>query len=348
MIYSIRYFLIFLISLAIFPVQSRQSLAADEARLQPAADFGEGTKKGFNDYLAVTQHKAFVRGKNGGWSWEKASSIERAVEVAMARCQMINGACSVYAINDTLVNGRDVATVIAELQAKFVDKRYGELFFDNAYHFKGTEQAAGAVIWSHGVAANQGENRQYGAHNYIKRFDEAGFDVYRFDRDSRNDEVEGATNRLIEGAMMMKVAGYKKIIAAGQSRGAWQSLAALREDNLFDGAIASAPAKHGNTGGNVIVNGPDDFRRMTARIENTKAAVALFVFDKDGFDPDPKWRAQRMRETVGTHGAPLLVIDRPSIASGHSGGDTIAFDRQYGDCILNFFLNPKPGLAHCD
>ena len=43
----------------------------------------------------------------------------------------------------------------------------------------------------------------------------------------------------------------------------------------------------------------------------------------------------------------LLIVERPTGITGHSGGQNGAFNRQFGGCLLEFFAAPKPGAATC-
>jgi hypothetical protein len=183
----------------------------------------------------------------------------------------------------------------------------------------------------------------------VRQFSNDGWDVYRFDRDPRYDRLDWATRKLSEGVRLLRAAGYRRVIAAGQSRGAWHSLEALREDGLLDGVIAAAPARHGtwDRSSTVGVSGLDDYRTLIRRIAGAHVPVALFVFTNDPYDPDPATRAAYAREQLGAGGTPLLMIDRPSGLTGHSGANGAVFNRRFGACVLGFVATPSTGPAAC-
>jgi hypothetical protein len=55
-------------------------------------------------------------------------------------------------------------------------------------------------------------------------------------------------------------------------------------------------------------------------------------------------RAAYARERLG---GPLLLVERPTGITGHSGGQNAQFNRRFGACLLDFFAAPQPGVAHC-
>jgi hypothetical protein len=297
----------------------------------------------YRAFLAEGYPRAFALSDDGAWGWRSfMASAEAARDGALAACaEHAKTPCRIYAVDNAL------ADATATTAAGRGDVRYGELTSSAAYFWYGPQAAKGAIVWSHGNAG-QADARGGRTHAYVRRFSNAGWDVFRFDRDPRYDRLDWAVRHLIDGARELRQAGYRRVIAAGQSRGAWHSLEALREAGLFDGVIAAAPAQHGtwDQGGRVALQGLDDFRTLMRRLGATPTPIALFVFDNDPYDPDPAARAAYARERLGP-ATPLLVIERPAGITGHAGGDNPAFNRRFGACLLDFFEAARPGPAAC-
>lgn len=307
----------------------------DTARLTMLKPAGVAAYKQF---LAEGFGRAFALADDGAWGWRSNQSTpEAAGEAALAACAThAKAPCRLYAVNNALAGTAPDAT------AGRGDVRHGELTSSADYFWYGPQAAKGAIIWSHGNAG-QADARRGPTHPYVRRFSNDGWDVYRFDRDPRYDRLDWAIRHLIDGARELRKAGYRKVIAAGQSRGGWHSLEALREPQLFDGVIAAAPAQHGtwDSSGRVGLQGLDDFRTLVRRLAGTPTPIALFVFDNDPYDPDAAARAAYARERLGA--GRLLVIERPAGITGHRGGQEAEFNRRFGACVLAFFeAGPGP------
>ena len=71
-----------------------------------------------------------------------------------------------------------------------------------------------------------------------------GYDLYRFDREWIRDWPGDAT-QLVDAVKQARAMGYRRIILAGQSAGAWVSMAAALRGAPVDGVISIAAAHHG-------------------------------------------------------------------------------------------------------
>src|SRR5262245_53242191 len=89
----------------------------------------------------------------------------------------------------------------------------------------GAASAKGVVVWSHGRSINS-EDSQSPTPAYLRALRDDGWDVMRFDRLSRGDTLTDSTKRLIDHAAALKHKGYKQVMLAGQSFGAFLSLMA--------------------------------------------------------------------------------------------------------------------------
>jgi hypothetical protein len=297
----------------------------------------------YRAFLVEGFERVFALSDDGGWGWRSGvRTREQATADALANCaKRTRQPCRLHAVDNDVLGHASDAT------AGRGDVRAGEFTSSASYFWFGPAKAKGAIVWSHG---NNGQADERGEPTppYVRRFSNAGWDVYRFDRDPRYDRMDWGIRHLIDGVRALRAAGYAQVIAAGQSHGAWHSLEALRENGLLDGVIAAAPAHHGtwSQGASVGLQGLDDFRALIRRIGETRTPIALFVFDGDPFDPDPTARAAYAREHLGTS-APLLVIERPTGIAGHAGAQGAIFNRRYGACVVDFFTAPRPGIAHC-
>ena len=71
-----------------------------------------------------------------------------------------------------------------------------------------------------------------------------GYDLYRFDREWIVDWAGDAT-ALADAVRKARELGYRRVVLAGQSAGAWVSLAALARGAPVDGVVSIAAAHHG-------------------------------------------------------------------------------------------------------
>ena len=90
-----------------------------------------------------------------------------------------------------------------------------------------------------------GRNATEGAPQpWTGRFTALGYDLYRFDREWINDWPGDAT-ALADAVAKARQLGYRRVLLAGQSAGAWVSLAALQRGGAVDGVISISAAHHG-------------------------------------------------------------------------------------------------------
>ena len=320
--------------------------AAAQAPLQAPPGLGNSGKRGFADYLLSDYHRAFAQSPSGSWGYAAArrtpaEAAERAVEI----CQRRGATCKVVTINDRAVADGAIPDASAWPPPA---ANVGELRAPAGFIWHGAAKARGAIVWSHGVAPGWAASWATSVPRYVRRFNAAGWDVWRFDRDPRYDTIDWATGKLLEGVTGLRQAGYGRIIASGQSRGAWHSINALRTASAIDAVIATAPAAHGTSEGSVkVLRGFDDFRLMLGRIENRKARVAIFTFDKDDYDPDPAARGALARAEFDRFGNATFIAARPAGLEGHSIGSSSEFDAKFGACLLRFVDSSAPGPFAC-
>jgi pimeloyl-ACP methyl ester carboxylesterase len=202
----------------------------------------------------------------------------------------------------------------------------------------GPSHAKGVVIWSHGRSINS-EDSKSPTPVYLQSLRDDGWDVMRFDRLSRGDTLTDSSKRLVEYTAALKRKGYKQVILAGQSFGAFLSLMAADASSEVDGVIATAPAAYGSF---------DDFydswrlnaTKLYPLIEQVKRArVMVFYFHGDDFDPGG--RGERSRQILAERGLGYAVVDQPAYLTTHWAASSGLFLRRFGSCIRDFANNEK-------
>ena len=109
----------------------------------------------------------------------------------------------------------------------------------------GPDHAAGAVVWNHGRSINT-EDSDSPTPPYLRVLRDAGRDVLRFNRPRDGDTLTASTRRLVELVGQLKHKGYRRIVLAGQSFGAFLALMATDSSDDVDAVVATAPAAFGN------------------------------------------------------------------------------------------------------
>jgi pimeloyl-ACP methyl ester carboxylesterase len=200
----------------------------------------------------------------------------------------------------------------------------------------GPKKAKGVVVWSHGRSITT-EDSKSPTPIYLKTLREDGWDVLRFDRLSRGDTLSDSTRRLVEHTVALKKKGYKQVILAGQSFGAFLSLMAADASPQVDGVVATAPAAYGS-----FDEFYDSWRLNATKLyplieQVQRARVMVFYFHGDNFDPGG--RGERSREILTERGLGFSVVDQPAYLTTHWAASSGLFLRRFGDCIRDFADN---------
>jgi dienelactone hydrolase len=197
----------------------------------------------------------------------------------------------------------------------------------------GPDHATGAVVWNHGRSINT-EDSDSPTPPYLRVLRDAGWDVLRFNRPREGDTLTASTRRLVELVGQLKHKGYRRIVLAGQSFGAFLALTAADSSEDVDAVVATAPAAFGNF---------DEFydswhlnaTRLYPLLERIKRArVMLFYFHGDDFDPGG--RGEHSRAILAARQIGYSVIDQPAFLAGHWASSTGLFLRRFGSCIRDF------------
>ena len=202
----------------------------------------------------------------------------------------------------------------------------------------GPGHAKGVVVWSHGRSINA-EDYKSPTPAYLQVLRDDGWDVMRFDRLSRGDTLSDSTRHLVDYAGALKHKGYKQVVLAGQSFGAFLALMAADTSPDVDAVVATAPAAYGNF---------DDFygswrlnaTKLYPLLEGVKRArVMVFYFHDDDFDPGG--RGEHSRKILSGRGLGYAVIDQPAYLSTHWAASSGVFLRRFGSCVRDFADDQK-------
>lgn len=300
---------------------------------------GPAGREDYARFLLQATPRAFAISPEGAWGWaaalpDAAASAARAV----ALCASAGGTgCQVYAADLAVVWPGLGRPAPAPAPAVPLDAGAGwSLVPDGRFLWQGPTAARGAYVWAHGRAAGGQDSRGSQPQPHVRVFNNAGYDVLRFDRDPQTDETDTAAAWLKHALQVLRAQGYGRIVIGGQSRGAWNALQALDTPGLVDGVVAVAPAAHGATGSPAWAWALDDLQQVVRAARSPLARVVVANFAGDEFDPDPVRRATLFRSLGAPRIGALLFLDRPQEITGHGGGADARFTLRYGSCLLEF------------
>jgi pimeloyl-ACP methyl ester carboxylesterase len=209
--------------------------------------------------------------------------------------------------------------------------------------FAGPERAIGALVWLNGgVAPGQftGPDTPDGqpAPDWLGLVAARGWDICRDNRTPGHDPLPEGEAGLIRGLEALRAAGYRRVVVAGFSRGAFIGLAALARPDLVEGVALLSPAAHGvrpERRAQAIA----DYRALLGSAKGP-IRFALAQFDGDPFDPDPPLRGRLAAEAAAQAGMRFLHIDRPAGIEGHMGSYDAAFAARFAPGLVDFLLGP--------
>lgn len=162
----------------------------------------------------------------------------------------------------------------------------------------------------------------------------SGWDVLRFDRLRDDDTLSGSARRLVGIVGELKHQGYRRIVLAGQSFGAFLALMAADNSAEVDAVVATSPAAFGDFEsyyGTWRMNAT----RLYPLLQRVKRArVMLFFFHGDDFDPGG--RGEEARVILSQRGIGFAVIDQPAYLVGHWISSSGLFLRRFGECVRDF------------
>ncbi len=296
-----------------------------------SAQLGADAQRAYEDFQRLGPHRVFMLAPNGkGYLWAGAAGADPsgAIERGLKYCQdNATAACTVYAVNNVVLSGRDWKAAAPPLLPTI-----GRLRPEPYWQNKGPQGAAGLIVWSHGymqgvdatVSAPQGQ---------VANFTTAGYDLYRFDRQWIRD-WPGDASALADAVRQAKSMGYRRVILAGQSAGAWVSMAATMRGAPVDGVISVSAAHHGE-----VVNMTDasrarsDWQQVVRGIKPGPRLVVVNFVD-DSYDVGG--RMDDAKAAFAASGVDAVVVSNPEGFKGHSAAGNNAFPRKFGACIYSF------------
>lgn len=211
---------------------------------------------------------------------------------------------------------------------------------------RGPARAEGVVIWSHGRSVDV-EDSLAPTPEYIAEMRKTGWDTFRLNRLRASDTLPASGAALASYAEQFKFRGYRRVVLAGQSFGAFISLIASDRSDAVDSVIGTAPAAYGN-----FEDSYDTFRLNATKLYELlegvrRARVALVFFHGDEFDPGG--RGERALEILARRDLPNLVIDQPARLVSHWAASSHAFTTRFADCLTSFAaMDEAHGALSCD
>ncbi len=303
------------------------ALLAGPAAAQLSAD----AQKTYSDFRNLAPHRVFMLAPNGrGYSWAGAPGADPsgAIERGLKYCEdSAKAKCSLYAVNNVILNGRDWKSAAPPL-LPLIGRLRAEPYWEN----KGPQAAAGLIVWSHGYMGGKDATAS-APQPQVGNFTAAGYDLYRFDREWIRDWPGDAT-QLVEAVRKAKSMGYRRVVLAGQSAGAWVSMAAALRGAPVDGVISVSAAHHGEV---------KDMRDVSVArsewqqiVKGIKPGPRLVVVNFVNDTYDVGGRMDDASAAFAASGVEAIVISNPPGFSGHGAGNENAFGRKYGACIYDF------------
>lgn len=290
------------------------------------------------DFQNFGPHRAFVVSPDGRASWwagAGGADPGPAITSALKRCQeRTKQECRLHVVNNYTVTGHDWRELVPARSVGAVD--IGRLRPQPYWSMRGPQLATGLLVWSHGYMAGR-NSTDSAPQPWVGHFTRAGYDLYRFDREWIADWASDAT-ALADAVARAKAMGYRRVILAGQSAGAWVSLAALQRGAAADGVISIAAAHHG------VVEKMRDQTRARSEwqhvLEGIRRGPRLVVvnFADDAYDVGG--RMDDARSIFAQTGVEADIIDAPEGFKGHNAADS-AFARKFGACLASFIETGK-------
>lgn len=235
-----------------------------------------------------------------------------------------------------------VCVLVASSRAESTEVRSQVVIDTGGHALLGPKEAAGAIIWSHGRSLTR-EDSTAATPSYVDALRQQHWDAFRFNRLRAVDDLERSPAGLAKAAHQLKLQGYKRVVLAGQSFGAFISLLAAGRSDDVDAVIATAPAAYPPWG----AWRPFNALKLYSTLQQIRhARIMLFFFRGDEFDPGG--RAPRAEAILDDRDLPHAIIDRPAGLESHWAAGTDQFAAGYGECITAFAADDKArGSLNC-
>ena len=198
----------------------------------------------------------------------------------------------------------------------------------------GPALARGALVWLHGTYDKDAPGPP-DPPELVGRMAGRVLDVFQFLRSRGNDPLVGSGEGLARGLAALRAGGYRRIVVAGHSRGAWIALTALAHPGLADSIVAVSVAAHG-TRPERQIQARADWQALWASASAAPTRVVLVQLGDDPYDPDPHWQLDVAKAGAERAGLRLLPIFLPPVPRGHLGFYKSEFDETLGAVIADF------------
>lgn len=291
----------------------------------------------YRTWLTVNLPRVFALAPNGSYAWVGggSASMDQLRTKALDQCAARGTqGCTIYAEN-LAVTWSGQRSAPQPPPGPHVSGPGYTFIPDDRYVWHGPDTARGVYVWAHGFNGPTEDIRGLQPQPHVRPFNNAGFDILRFDRAPRTDRADSAAVWLRDGLAQLRQQGYGFIVVGGQSRGAWNALQMLDTPGAADAVVAVSPAAHGQGPGSRVNQQLTDLRRIMDAMPPSRTRVAIVQFADDGYSADPEWRAELFRLNE-MHLGDMLMIDRPEGHTGHAAGATNEFGQRFGPCLLRF------------
>jgi pimeloyl-ACP methyl ester carboxylesterase len=198
------------------------------------------------------------------------------------------------------------------------------------YPFLGPLDARGALVWLPGMYGKD-QPGPPDPPDIVGRLAGHKLDVFQFARPRGNDPLAGGAETLARCLAELRSRGYRRIVVAGHSRGAWIALTALAHPGLADAIVAISVAAHG-TSAERQPQARRDWEVLWGLADAPDTRVVLVQLRDDPYDSDPGWRLGVASEAR----VRLSSIYLPPEPDGHVGAYAPAFDSLLGAAIEAF------------
>jgi hypothetical protein len=292
----------------------------------------------YANFLLTNLPRAMAISSNGWYGgWGGGGTMENARARALKLCTDRGGTdCAIYAEDLQVVWQGQSAVPLQTVPGPLIETRDYAFVPDARYIWHGPQAARGVYVWAHGKG-NAIDSRGAQPQPHVRAFNNAGFDIVRFDRSPTTDYVDDAAGWLRKGLASLRTRGWRMVIAGGQSRGAWNSLQVLDTPGLADAVIAISPASFSGQ-----ATQEADLYHILRTDRSSAARVAVAQFNGDIYVRDMPGRLAMLREMLPSRASAVLVIDQPEHIAGHGGGNSSDFARKFGPCMLRFVIDPVP------
>lgn len=313
------------------------SIVDSDRTLEKQISLSPSVVKNFiDDYQNLKNPLFFAVSENGRYSvsWRCYSgecSRERAYKEVLEYCDKIDldGKCKIFYQGKKKIYQFPIATD-ETLGAKIVFPLKGFSYgYQNAkgiiFYFSGYS----AYTWPHDLIDEE-------LPQYIKTINKKGYDIAKVNIPFYNRDPLMIPDIALFISQLFneyRTKGYKKIIFAGQSRGAWSILHASRYIDSPDVYyILTTPVAHGAKGKSWNFRKQDiEFKKLISHI--VTGSFVFFFFQNDPYDTGKKARilSENFSKKILT-----MVVDRPENLTGHGSAWSHLFDITYSQSLVHF------------